>query len=111
MSEDHARPIAVVTGAGSGIGRATALRLAADGWSVVLAGRRLEALEETASLTPEADTRVVCCDVTVTATIANLAHETSRHFRGIDALVNNAGISRTGPFGQVGLAGWRAGVR
>lgn len=107
MSEDRARRVAVITGAGSGIGRATALRLAADGWSVVLAGRRLEAVEETAALMPGTDTRVVCCDVTVSAMIDNLTHEVCRHFGDVDALVNNAGISRTAPFGQVDLEGWR----
>ena len=55
--------IAVITGAGSGIGRATALALCADGWSVALLGRRKDALDETASLAAGGSTFAVPTDV------------------------------------------------
>ena len=66
--------IAVITGAGSGIGRATALALFADGFSVVLAGRRRAMLEETAALAKAEPPRmlVVPTDVTDPASIAAL---------------------------------------
>lgn len=101
-------PVAVVTGAGSGIGRATALRLAADGFRVVLAGRRRPALQETADLVGTRDTLVAVCDVTDAAAVAALATATGRAFGRIDVVVNNAGISLTSVFEQVTLAAWRA---
>ena len=56
--------VAVITGAGSGIGRASALALMAGGWSVALAGRRKEALEETAGMATGGHSLVVPTDVT-----------------------------------------------
>lgn len=50
MTDQANNRVAVVTGAGSGVGRASSLALLRDGWSVALAGRRLERLEETRSL-------------------------------------------------------------
>ena len=76
---DGVSKIAVITGAGSGIGRATALALFADGFSVVLAGRRREMLEATASLakaTPPG-MLVVPTDVSDPASIASLSVETT----------------------------------
>jgi NADP-dependent 3-hydroxy acid dehydrogenase YdfG len=59
-----AAKFALVTGAGSGVGRATAQALAAAGWAVALIGRRKDALEETAGLCASARTLVLPCDVT-----------------------------------------------
>lgn len=57
--------VAVVTGAGSGIGRATALRLASDGYRIALVGRRAHLLQETADLIgPDSSSLVWACDVT-----------------------------------------------
>src|SRR6516225_8638310 len=66
--------IAVVTGAGTGIGRATAHALLADGWAVVLAGRRREMLEETAALAeaPPPRTLVVPTDIRDPAAVVGL---------------------------------------
>lgn len=81
---DEAHKIAVVTGASSGIGAATARHLAADGYRVVLAARRLDRLE---SLAAEIDGVAVKCDITQQADVDKLAAQ----FPVIDVLVNNAG--------------------
>jgi meso-butanediol dehydrogenase / (S,S)-butanediol dehydrogenase / diacetyl reductase len=101
-------PVAVVTGAGSGIGRATAVRLAADGFRVTLAGRRRAALQETADLICAPDTLVTACDVTDDAAVSAMVSATDRAFGRIDVVVNNAGISLTSAFDQVTLTAWRA---
>ncbi len=87
--------IAVITGAGSGIGRASALALYADGFSVVLAGRRRNMLEETAALAQASPPRmlVVPTDVSDPASIAALFETVQATFGRIDLLFNNAGIS------------------
>jgi meso-butanediol dehydrogenase / (S,S)-butanediol dehydrogenase / diacetyl reductase len=101
-------PVAVVTGAGSGIGRATALRLAADGFRVTLAGRRRSALEETAGLIGTPDTLVTVCDVTDAGAVSAMVSATDRAFGRVDVVVNNAGISLTSAFDRVTLSAWRA---
>src|SRR5215471_17284404 len=98
--------IAVVTGAGSGIGRASALALIEAGFSVVLAGRRREMLKETAALAPgrpPADAGVpgappprvlvVPTDVRDPASIAALFDKVKQSYGRIDLLFNNAGTS------------------
>jgi NAD(P)-dependent dehydrogenase (short-subunit alcohol dehydrogenase family) len=105
---DTTPKIAVITGAGSGIGRATAHALLADGWSVVLAGRRREMLEETAALA-EAPPRtlVVPTDVRDPAAIAALFGRVKETYGRIDLLFNNAGISTRGiPFEDLTYEQW-----
>lgn len=89
--------VAIVTGAGSGIGRAVALGLAADGYAVVLAGRRADKLEETARQVgaPER-VRPVVTDVTDPASVAALFRATVDAFGRVDVIFNNAGISAPG---------------
>jgi NAD(P)-dependent dehydrogenase (short-subunit alcohol dehydrogenase family) len=85
--------IAVVTGAGSGVGRASALALLADGWTVALAGRRADALEETAGMAGDAKPRAVPIPTDVgdpKAVDALFAAIRDRHGR-LDFLFNNAG--------------------
>ena len=92
---DPKTKIAVITGAGSGIGRASALALYADGFSVVLAGRRHHMLEETAAIA-EAEPRrmlVVPTDVTDPPAIADLFDAVKATYGRIDLLFNNAGTS------------------
>jgi NAD(P)-dependent dehydrogenase (short-subunit alcohol dehydrogenase family) len=101
--------IAVITGAGSGIGRATALALYADGFSVVLAGRRREMLEETAGLANATPPRmlVVPTDVSDPAAIASLFDTVKATYGRIDLLFNNAGIStRNIPIEDLTLEQW-----
>ena len=86
--------IAVVTGAGSGVGRASAIRLVKEGWSVALVGRREDALAETASLTIDAQrTFVVPCDVADPAAVLKMAGEVLGRFGEVDALVHAAGTN------------------
>jgi NAD(P)-dependent dehydrogenase (short-subunit alcohol dehydrogenase family) len=83
--------VAVITGSGTGIGRASALALLNDGWSVAIAGRRKEMLEETASLAKGGKSLVVPTDVTQPDQVANLFLQVQNKFGRIDMLFNNAG--------------------
>ena len=87
--------IAMVTGAGSGIGRAVAIALAGRGFAVVLAGRRQSALDETLSLIGSARTncRAVAADVSDEAAVEMLFAKTRESFGRLDLLFNNAGVS------------------
>jgi NAD(P)-dependent dehydrogenase (short-subunit alcohol dehydrogenase family) len=86
--------IAVVTGAGSGVGRAAAIRLVKDGWSVALTGRREAALRETAALTNDANrTFVVPCNVGDSASVMKMAAAVLDRFGDVDALVHAAGTN------------------
>jgi len=85
--------IAMVTGAGSGIGRATALALLRAGYSVVLVGRRAEALAETAALAGDHAARAIAVptDVTDPVSVRELFERTQVEFGRLDLLFNNAG--------------------
>ena len=90
--------IAVVTGAGSGIGRAAARALRHDGWELVLAGRREDALRETLP-----DATIVPTDVTDAASVAALFEAAGP----LDLLFNNAGIGVYSPIEDLSLEDWR----
>ena len=101
--------IAVITGAGSGIGRASALALLEAGFAVVLAGRRRGMLEETAALgnAPPPRTLVVPTDVADPASIAALFEAVKQTYGRIDLLFNNAGTSTRGiPFEELTWDQW-----
>ncbi len=85
--------VAIVTGAGSGIGRAVALTLLVNGWAVALAGRRAEALEETRALAGEAAdwAMPVSADVSRAADVERLFEGARAQFGRLDLLFNNAG--------------------
>ena len=86
--------IAVVTGAGSGIGRAVALALQADGYSVVLGGRRAKELDKTAAMASSSGGRMLAVptDVTQTESVHALFGVVRESFGRLDLLFNNAGI-------------------
>jgi NAD(P)-dependent dehydrogenase (short-subunit alcohol dehydrogenase family) len=109
-----ARPskVAIITGAGSGIGRAAAVGFLREGYNVVLAGRREDALKETAA-EAGAGTRalVVPTDVTKAESVRGLFDGTKRTFGRLDVLFNNAGISAPGALLEdLTVDQWRAVV-
>src|SRR5205085_11710806 len=85
--------VAIVTGAGSGIGRASALALLREGYSVVLAGRRPEALAQTVTAAGPAAARALAvpADVSDPASVQALFAKTNEAFGRLDLLFNNAG--------------------
>ena len=85
--------VAVVTGAGSGIGRATAVALLDAGWAVALAGRRVEALQQTAAAGAPGASLVVSTDVTDPAAVDALFAAVGEAFGRLDLLFNNAGVA------------------
>ncbi|UGY91086.1 SDR family oxidoreductase [Streptomyces gobiensis] len=103
---------AVVTGAGSGIGRSVALALAEAGWAVALAGRRESALAETAGLAaPEGPVAVIPTDVTDPTSVTTLFNTTQEHFGRIDLLFNNAGVFGPAvPLEELAYDDWRSVV-
>ena len=97
--------VAVVTGGGTGIGRAAGLALAREGWTVVLAGRRREPLEEAAPAL------AVQADVRDPASVRALFEQVRSTFGRLDLLFNNAGIGAPGvPLEELTLARWQAVV-
>ena len=103
--------IALITGAGSGIGQASALALAEQGWSVVLAGRRAEALQETAGMLPAGTPSLaVPTDVTQVDQIRALFAATKERFGRLDLLFNNAGVSSGAPIEEMEIEQWLLSV-
>ncbi len=105
--------VALVTGAGSGIGRATALALLEAGWRVVLTGRRGEALDETrARAGPLAGQALAApADVTDPAAVDALFARVAATYGRLDLLFNNAGTSAPAlPIDELSVAQWRAVV-
>ena len=103
---------AVVTGAGSGVGRAIALRFAREGWNVGLVSRRTETLTETIALAnPDARDRMVPfpCDVSDAAAVEAMGRAVLTNFGNVDVLVNAAGINvRQRSFTALSLDDWHA---
>ncbi|MET0606916.1 MAG: SDR family oxidoreductase [Beijerinckiaceae bacterium] len=104
--------VALITGAGSGVGRATAIAFLKDGYRVALAGRRKDALEETVKLSKVAKTKALCvsCDVTDPKQVAALFAATKEKFGRLDVLFNNAGVSRGGSIEDISVEDWLATV-
>ena len=96
---------ALITGAGSGIGRAIALRLAEEGMRLALVGRSADKLVRTAALTGRPlDMLVLPADITTPRGIEDIMHVMEGHFRGLDVLVNNAGMALNCPFEEISEA-------
>jgi NAD(P)-dependent dehydrogenase (short-subunit alcohol dehydrogenase family) len=95
-SSTPALPVALVTGAGSGVGRAVALKFAAEGWRVALIGRRPEALAETIKLAPSGKRKLltpVACDIGQAPAVEQMVATVLKRFGQVDAFVNAAGTN------------------
>ena len=103
--------IAVITGAGQGIGQGIALALASEGVDLVLAGRTLSKVEETARLASERGVRAIAlaCDVKSAEDLARAVDTAANELGGLDILVNNAQEVPLGPLDQVADAAFLAG--
>jgi len=90
--------VAIITGAGSGVGRSVAIAFLKDGYRTVLAGRRADALEETITLSGVDKSRALAVptDVTDKASVAALFAKTKDAFGRVDVLFNNAGVNAPG---------------
>jgi NAD(P)-dependent dehydrogenase (short-subunit alcohol dehydrogenase family) len=112
MSASGKAKVALVTGAGSGIGRAVALAFLADGWSVALAGRRAAALEATAAASGAGPRALpVATDVTRPESVAALFRAVKERFGRLDALFNNAGSGAPAvPLDELTFEQWKSVV-
>src|SRR4051812_40344068 len=101
--------VAIVTGGGTGIGRAAALALLKGGWRVALAGRRKEPLDDVLRESGELErTLAVPTDVTDPASVEALFQQTVKQWGRVDLLFNNAGIGAPGvPLEDLALADWK----
>lgn len=107
----------IVTGAGSGMGRATAIRFANEGANVVLVGRTSETLEETAQKFPQDKTWIhsdnymtVICDITDQSQVQEMIKRTIEKFERLDVLVNNAGKGMEGKITDLSADDWRSAI-
>ncbi|OQW52878.1 MAG: 3-oxoacyl-ACP reductase [Proteobacteria bacterium SG_bin9] len=105
------KKIALVTGAGTGIGRAAALGLMTNGFHVVLTGRRKDKLDETAKMGPAGMSLVVVSDMTDPKSIDALFAETKKTYGRLDVLFNNAGVGTPPvPLEDLTLEQWQTTV-
>jgi NAD(P)-dependent dehydrogenase (short-subunit alcohol dehydrogenase family) len=99
--------IALVTGASSGIGRASALALSKEGYHVVLTGRRQDALDATAA-EATGPTTCISCDVTSEQAVAGMFEQIKSELGRLDVVFNNAGNNvKNQPIGDVPFADWK----
>jgi NAD(P)-dependent dehydrogenase (short-subunit alcohol dehydrogenase family) len=112
MTTDQVSPVAVVTGAGSGVGRAVTERLIESGYRVALAGRRVERLEEVLAASPDSGgSFAVAVDVRAPDSVDALFDEVVGRAGRVDLLVNNAGtFGRSDPVQDYSVQEWTAAV-
>ena len=107
MASNEGR-VAIVTGGGSGIGKAAALALLGAGWRVAVAGRRREPLDETIAESGTGERGLaVATDVTDPASVEALFAATTQKWGRVDLLFNNAGISVGAPIEDLAIADWK----
>jgi meso-butanediol dehydrogenase / (S,S)-butanediol dehydrogenase / diacetyl reductase len=106
VNEQNSRRVAVVTGAGAGLGAAISHRFATDGYTVVLVGRTEETLKQTAQDRPNMHPWVG--DVSDLAAITEVMDGVAERFGRLDVLVNNAGVAIPGTVDQIDLDSYRA---
>ena len=107
-SKSTKRKVAIVTGAGSGIGKAVALALLEDGYHVVFAGRRLETLTQASRGAPRGRALLVPTDVRDPASVRELFARAQQRFGRLDLLFNNAGVSSPAvPLEDLPFEQWR----
>ncbi|MDH6115527.1 meso-butanediol dehydrogenase/(S,S)-butanediol dehydrogenase/diacetyl reductase [Kitasatospora sp. MAP12-15] len=112
MSQQSPAPVAVITGAGTGIGAATAHRFAADGYTVVLVGRTGATLQHTAEQGPTgAELHPWVVDVSDLAAVTAAMDGVAERFGRLDVLVNNAGVAVPGTVDQIDVDSYRTMVR
>ena len=101
-------PTVLITGASQGIGKATALLFAQNGYNLVLASRRVEALTATAQEVQALGQKVLSipCDVKEAQQVANLVNKALAEYGSIDVLINNAGIYSSGTVEDFSLEDW-----
>ena len=105
--------VAIITGGGTGIGRAAALALQGDGWDVVVAGRRKDELDKTVGMAKEGGGKMLAApgDVTKQADVKRVFAETQKAFGRLDFLFNNAGMGLpAGPMEDIPLEKWQGVV-
>ena len=109
-ADANAGRVALVTGGGTGIGRATALALAGSGARVAICGRRPAPLEATAAAIEAAggEALAIGADVREPDAVARLVDATLERFGALDVLVNNAGGQFSAPAEEIGAKGWHA---
>jgi NAD(P)-dependent dehydrogenase (short-subunit alcohol dehydrogenase family) len=101
-------PVALITGASRGIGRATAVALAKAGYRLALVARGQGDLAETARLASAADALILPADVSDPIQARKLIHETSTHFSRLDAVINVAGLAPVRRIEEMTVEEWRA---
>ena len=107
----ESKKIAIITGAGSGIGQATAVALTKANYQVVLSGRRVEPLQQTANLMATDNALIIQTDVTKHEDVQRLFATTESEYGRLDLLFNNAGIGAPGiPLEEITFAQWQAVV-
>jgi NAD(P)-dependent dehydrogenase (short-subunit alcohol dehydrogenase family) len=107
-SKQSGTRVAIVTGGGTGIGRAAALALLGDGWKVAVAGRRQEPLDEVVGQAAAGQAIGVATDVSDPASVAALFATTVKAWGRVDLLFNNAGMGLpAGPLEDIAIEDWK----